>query len=168
MKKLLLSLIIILAISQIIFTQQRYAGSIFDIHEDSQIDKIPRGFSKIENALTPESFINFDDWIFSADNSVQINPNRYSGVSFYAPYSNTPTWLTHLVNYSYPNALFVGICCDPNGRINSVDSLVIDFAQNSKDISFRWGTSGWYNTGIIEVYEGVNYQLVRSCQMLWK
>jgi hypothetical protein len=165
MKKLLLSLIIILAISQIIFTQQRYAGSIFDIHEDSQIDKIPRGLSKIENALTPESFINFDDWIFSADNSVQINPNRYSGVSFYAPYSNTPTWLTHLVNYSYPNALFVGICCDPNGRINSVDSLVIDFAQNSKDISFRWGTSGWYNTGIIEVYEGVNYQLVASSQV---
>jgi hypothetical protein len=166
MKKLLLSLIITLAVSQIIFTQARYDGSIFDIHEVNEIDKIPRSLKTDKNLLIPESFINFDDWIFSADNSVQIAPNRYSGVSFYAPYSNTPTWLTHYNSYSTPNSLIVGVCCSGvDNFIISVDSLIIDFAQNSKDVSFWWGTNGWYNTGIIEVYEGANYQLVASIQV---
>jgi hypothetical protein len=68
MKKLLLSLIITLAISQIIFTQARYEGSIFDIHEVNEIDKIPRSLVKDKNNLIPESFINFDDLIFSTIN----------------------------------------------------------------------------------------------------
>ncbi len=61
MKKLLLSLIITLSISQILFAQMRYDGSIFDIHEVNEIDKIPRSLNTDKNLLIPESFINFDD-----------------------------------------------------------------------------------------------------------
>lgn len=165
MKKLLLSLTITLAVSQIMFAQVRYDGSMFDIHKVNEINKIPRSLSTDKNLLVPESFINFDDLIFSANNSVQINPNRYSGVSFYSPYSDSITWLTRFDSYSYPNSLDVGICCSSNNEIISLDQIIIDFAQNSKDVSFWWGTRGWYNVGIIEVYEGANYQLVSSNQV---
>lgn len=46
--------------------------------------------SKVANFLDPAvTYINFDDLVIFADNSVEISPNRYAGVSFYGSGANT-------------------------------------------------------------------------------
>lgn len=119
-----------------------------------------------DERFDPEtSVISFDDISFPDDNSILISPNRYPGVSFYS--SGAQTWLTHLRSLSPPNSLTVGISAtfpDPGTDIYpiySVNSLVVDFAQASKNVSFWWGVDGSYNSGTISVYTD-NYQLVTT------
>jgi hypothetical protein len=160
MKKLILSIIFSLTICDVVLTQTKYDSSgIFDYQKYTEKDKIPNSVGLTE---APAQFINFDDFILTTNNSVQIASNRYSGVSFYSPYSNVPTWLTYADRYSYPNSLIVGSCCSADNSIYSSDTIVIDFATNSKDVSFWWGTGGFYNPGSIIVYENSSLQLVYS------
>lgn len=104
------------------------------------------------------SSINFDDIIFSADNSIRISPNRYAGVSSSA--SSGDTWLTRFRSLSYPNSLIVGYVGTFDYNIYSVGQLVIDFARPSSDVSFWWGVDG-DPSGTIEIYNE-NLQLVNS------
>lgn len=104
--------------------------------------------------------INFDDIIFSNDNSIEISPNRYSGVSFYSLFAST--WLTWNRRHSVPNSLIVGRLVpypDPQGNspIISSESMVIEFSQPSKDVAFLWGTDSYYSGGFIEIYENNNH-----------
>lgn len=119
-----------------------------------------------DNFQEPESptavFINFDD-VATGGYSTQIDPNRYGNVSFYSPFYNTPTYVTPGGYYSYPNSLIVGYVCNSyTGEICSLHTLAIDFAQNSKDISFFWGRDFSYYNGTIEIYAGNDYQLVAN------
>ncbi len=62
---------------------------------------------ELESLLSPNlTSINFDDLIFSDDNSVAISSNRYTGVSFYYP--GRQTFLTHFMRFSFPNSLITG------------------------------------------------------------
>lgn len=127
--------------------------------------KIPQQLVNTDD-LTPIS-INFEDVITGGGygNSVEIAPNRYAGISFYSPYPySISTWATRGGSYSYPNSLIVGHVCNDNGTICSWHSIVIDFAQNTKDISFLWGRDGSYGGGSVQIYEhnGSNYQLISN------
>lgn len=119
----------------------------------------------LEPSLIPEAtYINFDDIIINnGANSTVIAANRYPGVSFYDPYQYTDTYLTHANRYSYPNSLFVGYLCDSStGQICGHNVMVIDFAQNSKDVSFLWGRDFSYGNGTIEIFEGNDFHLVAT------
>ena len=105
------------------------------------------------------STLNFEDIIFSVDNSIAISPNRYAGVTFSA--SGSQTWLTRLCSLSYPNSLIVGYSGGFDYNIYYVASLVIDFSQASKNVAFWWGPDGTYSSGTIEIYNE-SYQLVNS------
>lgn len=108
------------------------------------------------------SFINFDDVLITGKfNSVEIAPNRYAGVRFYSPYPFTSTWVTYSNRYSYPNSLIVGYICDSStGHICSDHVMVVDFVQDSKDVSFLWGRDFSYNSGSISIYQGSNYEYI--------
>jgi hypothetical protein len=129
----------------------------------TDLKKRPNPFQKksiFDEILAPNlTAINFDDIIFSDDNSIPISSNRYAGVNFYAPY--VATWLTWNRRYSQPNSLIVGYVNYNGTAILSVDSLVIDFAQPAKDVAFLWGTDHYYNSGVVEIYENTN-QLTAS------
>ena len=99
--------------------------------------------------------INFDDLQFPGYNSQAIRSDRYAGVLFYGP--GTQTWLSHLNPLSYPNSLIVGPLAqfpDPYGNytIYSTGSLFVDFTQPAMDVAFSWGRDGYYSTGTIEIY----------------
>lgn len=82
-------------------------------------------------------------------------------MSFYSPYANN-TWLSWSFSYSLPNALIVGNTApfpDPDGNnvIFSVDMMVIEFTQPSKDVAFLWGnTHGYYNSGQVQIINDNN------------
>lgn len=116
-----------------------------------------------ENLLVTS--INFDDIIFSDNNSIIISPNRYAGVSFYSPFIGNNTYLTWFRRVSPPNSLIVGYSVyNPQTGYNdiySVDRMYVDFAQPVRDVAFLWGTDGAYSTAAVEIYDE-NYQLVTN------
>jgi hypothetical protein len=142
-----------------------YTENITGNDSDNFLEKISSGKFNLERFVEPQAtFINFDDLRINQENSGRISPYRYAGVRFYSP--GTETFLTYFQRYSYPNSLIVGIMDtypNPQGfyNINSVNNLQIEFAQNAKDVSFLWGTSGYYNTGQVQIYNESN-QLVAT------
>lgn len=96
--------------------------------------------------------------------SIAISPNRYANVSFSSPYSGSTTWLTRYISYSSPNSLVTGYKIGNTFEIYAYDTLNIDFAYPSKDVTFLWGTQGYYNVGQFEVYND-NNQLVANGQV---
>lgn len=121
--------------------------------------------------FAPEiAYVNFDDLIFYDDNSVQIAPNRYPGLTFYSPYSNSPTWLTSGYRYTVPNSLVAGTPVW-NGQLGyneiySSDRIIVDFASPSKDVGFLWGQSNYaYTSGWIDVYTDTMFSC-RPCRLV--
>ncbi|MGH9948281.1 MAG: hypothetical protein ACRD6X_13945 [Pyrinomonadaceae bacterium] len=87
------------------------------------------------NIFSPElNIINFDDLPIYTDNSEQISPNRYAGVSFYSP--GAATWLTTSRSFSYPDSLIVGNMYPFDEYIYSVSTMIVDFALPAKDVFF--------------------------------
>lgn len=125
----------------------------------TQNPKFPVGSTEDQTQNISVTNINFDDIVFSVDNSIPIAPNRYAGVTFYAV--GTQTWLTRFNSFSWPNSLIVGYTSVFDYNIYSVNNLVIDFTVASRDVSFWWGADGTYSTGAIEIYND-NLQLVTT------
>lgn len=112
------------------------------------------------------NYINFDDYVFSDDNTITISPNRYADVSIYSPYSGNNTYLTTYFRWSWPNSLIVGYSVWNTQMgyydIYSSDRMVIDFANPSKDVGFIWGQAhGTYSSGWVDIYTD-NYALVTT------
>lgn len=87
----------------------------FQKEENSTIPKkLPRNFT--EPAAT---LISFEDVVLPPNSAQIISHNRYPGVSFYAPYSNSKTFIIRQSSsVSYPNTLVVG-SVNSNGGINA-------------------------------------------------
>jgi hypothetical protein len=117
----------------------------------------------IEPTLTT---VNFDDVPFNGT-AIAISPNRYSGVSFYAPYSNSNTFT--IGNYgdsvSFPNSLIVG-AIHPQGYVIPLSPLAIDFSQKMKDVSFyiAFATPNC-NFVSVDVYD--NGQFRQTVSVVW-
>lgn len=112
---------------------------------------------EIEQAAGP-TLITFDDvpWNGSA---IAISPNRYPGVSFYAPYSNSYTFVRGNFgsSYSFPNHLLVGAL---NGySVNTQSPLIIEFSQKMQDVSLYVNQGGCLSSAV-DIYE--NYSFLRS------
>jgi hypothetical protein len=170
MKKLILSSFITV-ILLFISTQNAFSQNIFYYNQSeiqsfllSEKDKIPKPLSVIPESPEALTVINFDELPWDGV-SHPIAPNYYPGVSFYAPYTNSYTFVRG--NYgssaSFPNHFEVGTV-GINGAIIWLHPLNIDFSREMKNVSLSVG-SGSCTRIDVQIYG--NNGLLQTVPLTW-
>lgn len=121
--------------------------------------------SKISNFdFTPDTLttINFDNFGYGNGGTVPISPDSYPGVSIFAPWTNSLTYISRVSPYSYPNHALVATA-PYNGSITFLSPMVIRFNQGKmKDVSLRLVDPLYGCSNTIDVYENGYYKTTLS------
>lgn len=107
----------------------------------------------LDNLTEPSlNIVNFDDMPWNGS-AFPISSNRYPGVSFYAPYSNSNTFVIGNYNssVSFPNRLIVG-SVNSAGAVITQSPLVIDFSQPMKNVSLYLNVGGC-QIAYVDIYQ---------------